>query len=68
MPLRRQQFMLVALFCASRSIAAGMIALVTGVLFSGAEIALPFFLYGGIMAVNIALYFKFFGRLGEAML
>jgi len=34
----------------------------TGVLFSESDIALPFFLYAGIMAVNIGLYFKCFGH------
>jgi predicted MFS family arabinose efflux permease len=39
----------------------GAVAL-TGFLFSESEIALPFFIYAGIMAVNIGLYFKFFSR------
>jgi MFS family permease len=39
----------------------GAVAL-TGFLFSDAEIALPFFFYAALMAVNIGLYFKFFGH------
>jgi predicted MFS family arabinose efflux permease len=39
----------------------GAVAL-TGFLFSESEIALPFFLYAGLMAANIGLYFKFFSR------
>ncbi len=34
----------------------------TGTMFSLEEIGLPFYLYGAIMAVNIGLYFFFFGK------
>ncbi len=42
----------------------GAVAL-TGFLFSESEIALPFFIYAGLMAINIGLYFKFFGDVRE---
>jgi hypothetical protein len=34
----------------------------TGFLFSESDIGLPFYLYAAVMAVNISLYFKFFGK------
>lgn len=34
----------------------------TGYLFSEADFAIPFFLYAGVMAANIFLYFRFFGE------
>jgi predicted MFS family arabinose efflux permease len=34
----------------------------SGFLFSDSEIALPFLIYAAIMAFNISLYYKFFGR------
>ncbi len=37
----------------------------TGVLFSEMEFAPPFFVYAGLMVVNIYLYFRFFGRSPE---
>ena len=36
----------------------------TGAMFSLDEIGLPFYLYGVVMAVNIGLYFFFFGKSG----
>jgi len=40
---------------------AGAVTL-TGYLFSEADFQVPFFLYAGVMAFNIVLYFRFFGR------
>jgi MFS family permease len=40
---------------------AGAVTL-TGYLFSEADFEVPFFVYAGVMAVNIILYFRFFGR------
>lgn len=37
----------------------------TGVLFDVSEIEMPFFLYAGVMAVNIYLYYRFFGHDGQ---
>lgn len=37
----------------------------TGFLFSESDIGIPFYLYGAVIAVNIALYFKFFGQKAE---
>jgi MFS family permease len=37
----------------------------TGVLFDISEIEMPFFLYAGVMAVNIYLYYRFFGHDGQ---
>lgn len=34
----------------------------TGFLFAESDIGLPFYLYGAVIAANIALYFKFFGK------
>jgi predicted MFS family arabinose efflux permease len=44
----------------------GAVAL-TGFLFSESEIALPFLIYGVLMAANIGLYFKFFSRFTEEL-
>jgi hypothetical protein len=38
----------------------------TGRMFTDAEIGVPFYVYGAIMAVNILLYFRFFDRPGRA--
>jgi MFS family permease len=43
---------------------AGAIAF-TGRMFSEAEIGVPFYVYGAIMALNILLYFRFFDRPGR---
>jgi MFS family permease len=43
---------------------AGAIAF-TGRMFSDADIGVPFYVYGAIMAVNILLYFRFFDRPGR---
>jgi MFS family permease len=37
----------------------------TGFLFDVSEIEMPFFLYAGVMAVNIYLYYHFFGHDGQ---
>ncbi len=37
----------------------------TGVLFDISELEMPFFLYAGVMAVNIYLYYHFFGHDGQ---
>jgi MFS family permease len=37
----------------------------TGFLFDISEIEMPFFLYAGVMAVNIYLYYRFFGHDGQ---
>ncbi|MHB2025509.1 MAG: MFS transporter [Elusimicrobiota bacterium] len=45
----------------SRLAASAAAIFLTGLMFSAAEIALPFYLYGAVMAANIGLYFRFFG-------
>jgi predicted MFS family arabinose efflux permease len=39
----------------------------TGYMFAASEIALPFYAYAGVMAVNIVLYFRFFRSLEQEM-
>ncbi len=37
----------------------------TGILFDISELEMPFFLFAGVMAVNIYLYYRFFGHDGQ---
>ncbi|MGC9259330.1 MAG: MFS transporter [Phycisphaerae bacterium] len=47
-------------------LSASSIAMIcTGFLFDISEIEMPFFLYAGVMAVNIYLYYRFFGHDGQ---
>ena len=47
-------------------LSASSIAMIcTGVLFDVSEIEMPFFLFAGVMAVNIYLYYRFFGHDGQ---
>lgn len=49
----------------SRLSAASIAMICTGFLFDISEIEMPFFLFAGVMTVNIDLYYRFFGHDGQ---
>ncbi|MDA8379136.1 MAG: MFS transporter [Planctomycetia bacterium] len=49
----------------TRLSASSVAMICTGFLFDISEIEMPFFLYAGVMAVNIYLYYRFFGHDGQ---